>query len=236
MILIKQSEATATRRRIYFQCVDATDGMTPETGEAGGQPQFSTNGGAWGNTTNVLVAIGNGRYYTELTAAEIGTPAVIESRYKSVNTAEAFGTTAQIVSFDPNDAADLGLSKLDVDVSSRNATTPPSVIEIRDEMDTNSVDLNNILADTDELQTNQGNWLTATGFSTHSAADILDGIIEGALTLRETMRITLAVLAGKSSGGGTASIHFRDKVDAKDRVVATVDTDGNRTSIITDGT
>lgn len=29
-----------------------------------------------------------------------------------------------------------------------------------------------IFADTDELQTNQGNWATATGFSTHSAADV----------------------------------------------------------------
>ena len=29
-----------------------------------------------------------------------------------------------------------------------------------------------ILADTNDLQTNQGNWLTATGFSTHSAADV----------------------------------------------------------------
>ncbi|RJO61097.1 MAG: hypothetical protein C4542_07365 [Dehalococcoidia bacterium] len=29
-----------------------------------------------------------------------------------------------------------------------------------------------ILADTNELQTNQGDWLTATGFSTHSAADV----------------------------------------------------------------
>ena len=29
-----------------------------------------------------------------------------------------------------------------------------------------------ILVDTNELQTNQGNWLTATGFSTHSAADV----------------------------------------------------------------
>jgi hypothetical protein len=33
-------------------------------------------------------------------------------------------------------------------------------------------DVDAILADTNELQTNQGNWLTATGFSTHNAADI----------------------------------------------------------------
>jgi hypothetical protein len=32
--------------------------------------------------------------------------------------------------------------------------------------------ITSILADTNELQTNQGNWLTATGFSTHSAADV----------------------------------------------------------------
>lgn len=34
-------------------------------------------------------------------------------------------------------------------------------------------DIDAILADTGELQTNQGNWLTATGFSTHSAADVV---------------------------------------------------------------
>ncbi|VAW38954.1 hypothetical protein MNBD_GAMMA01-1339 [hydrothermal vent metagenome] len=39
----------------------------------------------------------------------------------------------------------------------------------------------NILADTGELQTNQGNWLTATGFSTHQAADVW-GVATRALT------------------------------------------------------
>ena len=33
-------------------------------------------------------------------------------------------------------------------------------------------DIDAILVDTDELQSNQNNWLTATGFSTHSAADV----------------------------------------------------------------
>lgn len=33
-----------------------------------------------------------------------------------------------------------------------------------------------ILADTNELQTNQGNWVTATGFSTHSAADVVSAM------------------------------------------------------------
>ena len=52
------------------------------------------------------------------------------------------------------------------------AGTPPTATEIRQEMDSNSTQLAAIVADTNELQTNQGNWLTATGFSTHAAADI----------------------------------------------------------------
>ena len=48
----------------------------------------------------------------------------------------------------------------------------PTVEEIRTEMDDNSTKLAAIVADTNELQTNQGNWTTATGFSTHNAADV----------------------------------------------------------------
>jgi len=36
-----------------------------------------------------------------------------------------------------------------------------------------------IVADTNELQANQGNWLTATGFSTHSAADVVTALGTG---------------------------------------------------------
>lgn len=39
-------------------------------------------------------------------------------------------------------------------------------------VDGNATRTTDILADTNELQTNQGDWATATGFSTHSAADI----------------------------------------------------------------
>lgn len=95
-----QSESTAARRRVYLHLVDATDGMTPETGEAAGQPQISTNGGSWANTSATLTAIGNGRYYVELTTGELGTLGNIQLRYKSANTAEAIAS-AQVGLFDP---------------------------------------------------------------------------------------------------------------------------------------
>jgi hypothetical protein len=75
-------------RRFYLFLVDATDGITPETGEAGGQPQISVNGAGFVNTANVLVAISNGSYYVELTAAELGIQGSLIIRYKSANTAE----------------------------------------------------------------------------------------------------------------------------------------------------
>jgi hypothetical protein len=68
-----------------------------------------------------------------------------------------------------------------------------------------------------------------------SVADIIAGITDGTIDLQEGFRIMLAVLAGKSGGGGTSTIVFRDYADTKTRVSATVDSNGNRTAIILDG-
>ena len=99
MIIVRKNEATLARRRVYFHLVGVTDGMTPATAEAAGQPQISVDGAAWTDTgIGTLVAIGNGRYYAELTQAIINVDdAVIETRYKSANTAECPGSTVQVL-------------------------------------------------------------------------------------------------------------------------------------------
>lgn len=61
---------------------------------------------------------------------------------------------------------------------------------------------------------------------------ILDELIgDGTLTVREALRTTLAVLAGKVSGAKTATITFRNVADTSDVVVGTIDGDGNRTAV-----
>lgn len=75
-------------RRFYLFLVDVTDGITPEIGEAGGQPQISSNGSDFTPTTNTLVAMGNGAYYVELTLGEVSSVGWVLVRYKSANTAE----------------------------------------------------------------------------------------------------------------------------------------------------
>ncbi len=62
-----------------------------------------------------------------------------------------------------------------------------------------------------------------------------DGLIESTLTFRQIVKIMLAALAGKSSGGGTATIVFRDVADTKPRITATADANGNRSAVTLDG-
>jgi len=77
-----------------------------------------------------------------------------------------------------------------------------------------------------------------TGYALSAAGvdAILDDAVEGTYTLRQILRLLASVLAGESSGGGTTTITFRNLDDDTDRVVATVDSAGNRTTVTLDVT
>ena len=64
---------------------------------------------------------------------------------------------------------------------------------------------------------------------------IAAGDIDG-YSLEEALKIQLSALAGKISGAGTTTITIRSADDSTDRIVATVDTNGNRSSITLDAT
>ena len=155
MKLIKVGETTASKKRVQFLCVDASDGMTPEIGEAGGQPELSWNGGAYTSVgIGVLVDLGDGNYYAELTDGVLATTGVtIHPRYKSANTLEAVGTPVQVVAFDPDDAAKLGLTNLDATMSSRGTADPGDAMAlIADAVDDTSVeDYSKFMADVSAL-------------------------------------------------------------------------------------
>jgi hypothetical protein len=86
---------------------------------------------------------------------------------------------------------------------------------------------------TDKLQVNATEISDKTGFSLSAAGvdAILDEVIEGTHTLRQYMRTFASVLISKVTGGGTSTIIYRDVDDSKNRVVATVTEDGNRTDV-----
>lgn len=74
--------------------------------------------------------------------------------------------------------------------------------------------------------------LTAPGI----ASELLDEqLVETGLTVRETLRLCVAALAGKVSGAAGSTITIRSAVaDDADRIVATVDSNGNRAAITYD--
>lgn len=65
--------------------------------------------------------------------------------------------------------------------------------------------------------------------------DRADGVETG-YTLRQWLRLAGSVLLGKASGLATTTAVYRDLGDTKDRITATVDTNGNRTAITRDAT
>ena len=74
--------------------------------------------------------------------------------------------------------------------------------------------------------------LDAATFSTY----LLDEEdVESGLTLRQALRLVAAATAGKISGASGSTITIRNAAaDSKDRIVASVDVDGNRTAITYD--
>lgn len=63
--------------------------------------------------------------------------------------------------------------------------------------------------------------------------DRTDGVETG-LTVRQSLRLTNAMAGGELSGAGTATNTIRDPNDSKNRIVAAVDADGNRTAVTLD--
>lgn len=68
------------------------------------------------------------------------------------------------------------------------------------------------------------------------AADAVDEILDeqigdSTVTMRQALKLMVAVLGAKASGGGTATITYRNAADTANVVVATVDANGNRTAV-----
>jgi hypothetical protein len=84
--------------------------------------------------------------------------------------------------------------------------------------------------------------LTAAALATDAAEEIANVLldlaagVETGLTVRQALRLHASALYGKLSGAATATISIRDTNDTKNRIVATVDADGNRSAVVLDAT
>jgi len=103
----------------------------------------------------------------------------------------------------------------------------------------NILDVANIIANVNIASTNSAGLIEVdTGGSAAivAAAVMDDQDIETGYSLREALRVILTATGGKVSGAGTSTITFRNVTDDKDRIIATVDNDGNRSTVTLDVT
>lgn len=75
-----------------------------------------------------------------------------------------------------------------------------------------------------------GNAMTLTSAGIDAILDRTNGVETG-FTVRQAMRLMLSSLAGKLSGAGTTTVNIRDVNDTVNRIVATVDANGNRSAV-----
>ena len=116
-------------------------------------------------------------------------------------------TTGQVTVGTNNDKTGYTLSAAGVDAIQTDVET---TLESYGLDETNAT-VNLIVADTNELQTSQGNWLTATGFSTHSPAAVADAVwTEAIADHSDTVGSTAEAL--NNAGGGLTVAAIADAV------------------------
>ncbi len=134
------------------------------------------------------------------------------------------------------------LDNLDTTISSRLPTssyTAPDntgISAIKTQTDKFSFDGSNYVNAHDKTNDDKSGY-SLTSTEENAIADALldrSNGIETSYTLRQALRIVLSALAGKLSGAASTSVTIRDVGDAKDRITATVDSDGNRTAMTLD--
>jgi hypothetical protein len=215
MMTVKKNEATAALRRMRVYCVDATDGMTPENGEAGGQPQISVDDGvSWTDSDGVLVLTGNGWYYVQLTQAEVNLAgrSVITGRYKSANTAEAIVIPIQIEEY-PVDASAAAIKtqtdKFLFDASNYVKSTPQTAVTISAEQVTAGV-LTTAVTEGDEVSWPRGD------------ADRLT-VDLGSAYAKAGARFYLCIKADKAAANSTAIVNRECTITDAANVVGYID-------------
>lgn len=82
------------------------------------------------------------------------------------------------------------------------------------------------------------NGLTASSLATDAVTEIVSavfarafGVAYGSFTFEQIIEIMAVALAGKASGGATATATYRNLADSANVIVATVDASGNRTAV-----
>lgn len=196
---MRQVTQGSTNISVDVYIVDSTDG-TPETGvlfnTSGMDLEYRREGAAAVNVTEVTLAalttahtdggfleIGHGYYRFDVPDAAFASGALSVSVQGTVTGMVVLPQTIQLTAFDMDTAA-----------ATMRGTDNAATEAKQDIIDTN---VDAILVDTNDLQTNQGNWLTATGFATPT--NITAGTITTVTNVTNQVTADMTAISGDSA-------------------------------------
>ncbi len=193
-----------TAFRLTFPVYDTAGAL--KSSLAAADSEVSLDGAAFADCTNEVTEIGStGVYYIDLTASEMNADTVA---YKLTGT----GINPLCAVIYPEEAGDYRAAVTSIGAGVITAAA----------IATGAIDADAIASDAvTEIQSGIG------------AAVLAAGDIDG-YTLEEAQKLALSVLVGKLTGAATTTNTFRAADDSKNRVVSTVDSDGNRSAVTLD--
>ncbi len=228
--------------------LDDTDGKTAETGLTITQPdiRLKKNGGAWAqkNAVQTLTHEENGFYEVTLDATDTNTLGLLRlaiAESGALPVWEDFMVVTANV-FDSLFSTDI----LDVSVTQVNGSAVNNLVSGRFDASVGAMATGVITAAAHaagaiDATAIAADAIGASELAADAANEIADALLDRAaavetgLTVRQALRLIAAANAAKLSGAATTTITIRNAVaDSKDRIVATVDSDGNRSAITYD--
>lgn len=223
MQFLKQSTAITLKLGPFL---DDTDGKTAETGLTLSQSdvRLSKNGGdfAQKNDANSATHDESGWYDCALNTTDTGTLGRLDV-FVHESGALPVWREFMVVPANIYDSLVGGSDYLDVNAAQ---------IEGSDATDQINAACDTALSDYDaptKAEMDSG----FSGLNDISVADIFNYVTENGKKFIEQFRLMFAALCGKVSGAGTTTVSIRDDADSKNRIVATVDLDGNRSAFTT---
>lgn len=252
MNILKQSTAATIK---FGPLIDDSDGKTAETALTISQAdiRLSKNGGDFAQTNNASGATHdeNGYYDIPLDITDTGTLGRLRVAV-SKSGALPIWQDFLIVTANVYDSLVGGSDKLDVNAAEiaddaiKASTFDETTAFPLKSADTGSTQVARVGADSDTLEIlsdqldaiveDTGTTIPAaiTGLNDIAVSDIMNEVVVGTYTFEQLLKVMSAALAGKLSGGGTATLIFRGIDDTSDVIVATIDANNNRTAVTLD--
>jgi len=187
--------------------------------------------------TNEATEIGTtGIYYLSITQAEMNHDYIVIQIKSSttgaltqtilINTTNQNANLVNIAgSAVSTTTAQLGVNMVQISTDATAADNLELIIETAKGTD------HKILLSTDAQDLSGTLDVNAKTIGASAVSSIMAGAVEGTVTIAQACRALLAFACGKASGGGTSTITYRNIADDADRLVLTVDANGNRSAV-----